>query len=208
MVRDDGKVTLTDVDGETVWSSDSTAAVPGGPAAIGDRMLPGQTLGRQSLTSPSGRHTLTHQDDGNLVLHSNEGRGALRASDTRFRGTGRCKLLDDGDLVLYDRRGGAVWSTGTAGNPGAHLAVGDDGLELRNADDTVIWSVRTTPGTQVTDVHSPLSAATSAIAPSAPTMAEPLQPVVAAELTPATPAMPAGQSVPAQECVPAEPSES
>ncbi|MBQ0927826.1 DUF4241 domain-containing protein [Saccharopolyspora endophytica] len=208
VVRDDGNVTITDVDGEIAWTSDSTAAVPGGPAAIGDRMLPGQTLGRQSLTSPSGRHTLTHQDDGNLVLYSNEGRGALWASNTQFHGTGRCKLLDDGDLVLYDKRGGAVWSTGTAGNPGAQLTVGDDGLELRNADDVVVWSVRTTPGTQLTDGHSPLSAATSAIAPTAMTMAEPLQPVVAAELTAATPAIPMGQSVPAQECVPAEPSES
>jgi hypothetical protein len=31
---------------------------------------------------------------------------------------------------------------------------------------------------------------------------------VSAELTAATPAIPMGQSVPAQECVPAEPSES
>ncbi|MDI2027066.1 DUF4241 domain-containing protein [Saccharopolyspora sp. TS4A08] len=186
-VRDDGDVVITDVDGETVWSTGSASVVPSGPAAIGDRMLPGETLGRQSLTSESGRHTLTHQDDGNLVLYSNEGRGALWASDTQFRGTGRCKLLDSGDLVLYDRRGRIVWSTGTEGNPGVALTVGDDGVELRNADDVVVWSVHTAPGTEFT----------SAIAATAATPVQPLQPLsssLATEMTAAVPAVPMGEA--------------
>ncbi|GAB3696062.1 DUF4241 domain-containing protein [Saccharopolyspora tripterygii] len=203
VVQDDGNVTIADVDGEPVWSSESAPSVPGGPAATGDRMLPGQTLGRQSLTSESGRTTLVHQDDGNLVLYSNEGRGALWASDTQFRGTGRCKLLDDGDLVLYDRRGQVVWSTDTSGNPGAGLLVGDDGLELRTTDDVVVWSVRTTPGTElISGGLTEPAAPASAVAPCLATMAQPLQPVVqnvGVEATAAVPAIPMGWSIPAEE---------
>lgn len=202
VVQDDGNVTIADVDGATVWSSESAPSVPGGPAATGDRMLPGQTLGRQSLTSESGRTTLAHQDDGNLVLYSNEGRGALWASDTQFRGTGRCKLLEDGDLVLYDRSGQAVWSTDTTGNPGAGLIVGDDGLELRNIDDVVVWSVRTAPGTELTSGLTEPASATSAVAPCLTTTAMPLQPVVqnvGVEATAAVPATPMGKSIPAEE---------
>ncbi|SFS72734.1 DUF4241 domain-containing protein [Saccharopolyspora flava] len=185
-VRDSGEVVITDAGGETVWTSGSASVAPSGPAAIGDRMLPGQTLGRQSLTSESGRHTLTHQDDGNLVLYSNEGRGALWASDTQGRGTGRCKLLDSGDLVLYDRRGGIVWSTGTDGHPGAVLTVGDEGVELRNADGVAVWSIRTARGTECT----------APLATTAATPAVPLQPLLAAEMIAAVPAIPA---VPVEE---------
>ncbi|MEB3367357.1 hypothetical protein [Saccharopolyspora mangrovi] len=121
------------------------------------------------------------------MLYSNEGRG-----------TGRCKLLDGGDLVLYDRRGRVVWSTGTDGDPGATLAVDDDGIELRNSEGTVVWSVRTTPGAELSEM-SELSAATAAIAPVAATMAQPMVPCAAAEMTAAVPAVPAENPVPAEE---------
>ncbi|MCO5967416.1 DUF4241 domain-containing protein [Actinoallomurus soli] len=154
VVRDDGDIAIEDAAGAEVWSSGTAeVTVPAGPAAIGDRMLPGQTLGRQSLTSPSGRHTLVHQDDGNIVLYDNEGRGAVWASGTDGRETACCVLQADGDLILYDRRGRVVWSTGTAGHPGSVLTVSDDGVELRAPDGTVPWRVRTTPGTPATPLR-------------------------------------------------------
>jgi hypothetical protein len=129
--------------------------------AQGNEMRAGQTLRRQSLTSPSGRYTFVHQNDDNLVLYDNEGRGAVWSSGTRGRGTGRCLLRADGDLVLYDRQARVVWSTDTAGDPGSVLVVADDGLELRTADDTVVWSVRPEPGTSAAPSALP-SAALSA----------------------------------------------
>jgi Protein of unknown function (DUF4241) len=147
LVRDDGDVVLESSDGRVVWSTGTAeATVPDGPVAIGDRMLPGQTLGRQSLTSPSGRNTLVHQHDGNLVLYDNTGRGGVWSSGTQGRGTARCVLHQNGDLALYDRTGQVVWSTDTAGHPGSRLIVDDDGVFLRAPDGTTLWSVHTSGG--------------------------------------------------------------
>jgi hypothetical protein len=146
MVRDDGDVVLEDSAGAVVWSSGTAVVVPEGPVAIGDRMEPGQTLGRQSLTSASGRYTLVHQDDGDLVLYDNTGRGRVWASGTQWSGTARCLLHRDGNLAIYDKRARVVWSTETAGHPGSVLTVRDDGLALTTPDGDVVWSVQTTPG--------------------------------------------------------------
>jgi hypothetical protein len=55
---------------ETAVSPRPSSHPLSGPAsyAAGSLMLVGQTLRRQSLTSPSGSCTLVYQDDGNLVL--------------------------------------------------------------------------------------------------------------------------------------------
>jgi hypothetical protein len=149
VVRDDGDIVIEDSTGTVVWSSGTAEArAPEGPVAIGDRMLPGQTLGRQSLTSPSGRTTLVHQDDGNLVIYDNDGRGAVWSSGTQGRYTARCVLHPDGDLALYDRRGHVVWSTDTAGHPESFLTVEDDGIALRAPDGTVLWRVATSTNPQ------------------------------------------------------------
>jgi hypothetical protein len=143
VVRDDGDLVVEDAAGVRIWSSGpAEVAAPTGPVAIGDRMLPGQTLGRQSLTSSSGRYTFVHQDDGNLVLYDNEGRGAVWSSGTQRRGTARCVLQEDGNFVLYDRRARIVWSTDTAGHPGSTLVVHDHGVALRAPDGDVLWSAR------------------------------------------------------------------
>jgi hypothetical protein len=118
-----------------------------GDFAQGHEMRAGQVLRRQALTSPSGSHSLVHQDDGNLVLRDNGGRGVVWSTNTRGRVTAHCTLQADGDVVLHDEQGRAVWSTDTAGNPGSVLAVCDDGLELRDPEGAVLWSVRTAPGT-------------------------------------------------------------
>jgi hypothetical protein len=47
----------------------------------------------------------------------------------------------DGNVVLYDRLGQALWHTGTWGNDGAYLAVQDDcNLVLYSAGGTRLWA--------------------------------------------------------------------
>src|ERR1700744_3167463 len=76
--------------------------------AAGSLMLVGQTLRRQSLTSPSGSCTLVYQDDGNLVLYRYDQDRAVWASNTDGTSVGELALQADGNLVLYNRDGRAV----------------------------------------------------------------------------------------------------
>jgi hypothetical protein len=193
VVRDTGEIVVEDSSGVVVWSSGTAeAAVPEGPVAVGDRMLPGQTLGRQSLTSASGRYTFVHQDDGNLVLYDNVAGGAVWSSGTQGRGTARCVLRPDGDLALYDREARVVWSTGTSGHPGSVLVVGDeDGVAVHAPDGAVLWN------TQAAPAGRPFLR--SATAPSLGMALSPLQPAVPGRaMTPAIPTVPAKPAVPAR----------
>jgi Protein of unknown function (DUF4241) len=207
VVRDDGDIAVEDSAGTVIWSSGTAeAAVPEGPVAMGDRMLPGQTLGRQSLTSASGRYTFVHQDDGNLVLYDNAGRGAVWSSGTQWSGTGRLVLHPDGNLALYDREARVVWSTDTAGHPESVLTVQDDGVALRAPDGTVSWSVQAGPPPAVA---SPLARPARGLPLSPLTPGRPLTPVKPASagraMTPATPATPARPSIPARPKSPKRP---
>ena len=109
--------------------------------AAGSLMLVGQTLRRQSLTSPSGSCTLVYQDDGNLVLYRYDLDRAVWASGTRGTSVGELVLQADGNLVLYNGDGRAVWATGTDGRPAARLSVRDDGTAVLEAvDGSELWS--------------------------------------------------------------------
>ncbi|MEK8173274.1 hypothetical protein NKH77_43510 [Streptomyces sp. M19] len=76
-VRDDGDVVLLDGAGRTVWHTGTASAeVEPTPFAVarGDRMLVGQSLADQSLTSPNGRWTLVHgRQYGGTFLYGPEG---------------------------------------------------------------------------------------------------------------------------------------
>ena len=109
--------------------------------AAGSLMLVGQTLRRQSLTSPSGSCTLVYQDDGNLVLYRYDLDRAVWASGTRGTSVGELVLQADGNLVLYNGDGRAVWATGTDGRPAARLSVRDDRTAVLEAvDGSELWS--------------------------------------------------------------------
>jgi hypothetical protein len=125
---------------------DAAARPLSGPAsyAAGSLMLVGQTLRRQSLTSPSGSCTLVYQDDGNLVLYRYDRDRAVWATSTHGTSVGELALQADGNLVLYDRDGHAVWATGTNGRPAARLSVRDEGtVVLEGADGSALWSAPT-----------------------------------------------------------------
>ncbi|MET0135512.1 MAG: SMI1/KNR4 family protein [Kibdelosporangium sp.] len=111
--------------------------------AHGSEMWAGQTLRRQSLTSPSGVHTLVHQDDGELVLYRYSDGHPEWTSGTRGTLPGFLMLQDDGDLVLRDTDHVVMWHSGTAGQAADRLLVDDSG-ELRLVDSTgsVLWTTR------------------------------------------------------------------
>ncbi|UUS31728.1 MULTISPECIES: FG-GAP-like repeat-containing protein [Streptomyces] len=65
----------------------------------------------------------------------------LQPGDVLVSATARLTMQADGDLVVSGRAGNVLWSTGTAGNPGATAVLGADGnLVVRNAaDTTTLW---------------------------------------------------------------------
>jgi hypothetical protein len=67
------------------------------------------------------------------------------ASEPRGRRAAEAVMQADGNFVIYDIQDGSavpVWSTSTAGNPGAYLTEPDDGnMVIYSASTTVLWSL-------------------------------------------------------------------
>jgi len=79
-------------------------------------------------TAPDGRDALPPQ------LNPGDG---IRSTDGRFR----LIYQGDGNLVLYDENGTALWSSGTAGvQPGRAVMQGDGNLVIYNAAGEAVWS--------------------------------------------------------------------
>jgi hypothetical protein len=112
-------------------------AVP--TAAYPTRLDPGQSLAPgESLESPSGRHRLSYQTDGNLVIYGPG--GGEWASNTAGTPAGSAVMQGDGNFVVYDADGNGVWSTGTHGNPGAYAVMLESGnFAIMSADGWVLW---------------------------------------------------------------------
>jgi hypothetical protein len=99
-------------------------------------VVAGSTLNwNQSWTTPSGRTVLTMQSDGNLVLYKDG--AAVWASWTV--GTGHhLSMQGDGNLVVYNWDLKPVWSSGTAGSPGAVLSIQEGNMAIFQGDDP-LW---------------------------------------------------------------------
>ena len=107
------------------------------PKGLGpnEALLPGQSL--QSL---NGRYTFTLQTDGNMVLSAVQ--GTLWSSGP-FASPEYLVMQGDGNLVLYDLSGAAVWNTGAQNNSGARFAITNDGgAVVYKADGTESWATR------------------------------------------------------------------
>ncbi|MFG1604998.1 hypothetical protein [Actinoplanes sp. NPDC049265] len=119
------------------WPNQSSA-----PSASGSTMRPDQVLNSNgTLLSVNGRFRLTYQDDTNLVLYRTTDDKPLWATGVRPGGVGACIMQADGNLVLYNATGKAVWASNTNGNPGSRLTVRDDGdVVVTRRDGAVIWS--------------------------------------------------------------------
>ncbi len=103
---------------ETGYLPDGTEVYTGGT----DKLLSNEWLDvGDARTSPNGRFRLQYQDDGNLVLLDNG--HATWASHTDGSDPGRVVMQGDGNLVIYNAGGTAVWYSSTQGHPGATLVV-------------------------------------------------------------------------------------
>ncbi len=112
-------------------------------ASAGQRLYPGQSLCSSCvLFSNSARFYLRMQEwDGNLVVYDAAcGHAATWA--THAYGSGHYLIMQtDGNAVVYNSAGTAVWHTYTYGNPGAYLDMQDDGnLVVYRADGVALWA--------------------------------------------------------------------
>lgn len=111
-----------------------------------------------SLYSATRAFRLYFQDDGNLVLYAIDDTNLpqdikqaqyerpIFATGTDGMGATHCELLEDGDLVVYDDNGVALWASDTAGDSGAFLRCQDDGDLVIFQDSVVRWSSNTRAG--------------------------------------------------------------
>jgi hypothetical protein len=104
-----------------------------------ERLYPGQML-----VSPGCYYHLDMQTDGNLVIYG-DGRGASSTSDkwaTNTVGRGAYAVMqEDGNFVVYNLDGSAVWASGTSSSAGAYLNMQDDGnLVVYNSRNSALWS--------------------------------------------------------------------
>jgi hypothetical protein len=111
----------------SVVTSDPATSTP--PSTL---LMPGQTLKPGDfILSPSGAYKLIFQTDGNFVLYGKDSSGqytnVIWSTSTQNKGATTVIMQTDGNCVLYVGTA-AAWATNTAGNPGAYLALADDGI--------------------------------------------------------------------------------
>ncbi len=98
--------------------------------------------GGESRRSANGRHTLTQQADGDLVL-TTQGKGQVWSTGSGGNVRGRLLLQGDGNLVIYTD-GGPVWASHTGGTGAGHrLVVQNDGDVVVKNGDQVMWRSET-----------------------------------------------------------------
>ncbi|MEV6594697.1 DUF6924 domain-containing protein [Streptomyces acidicola] len=126
------------------WANTVTTLPPAVPHNHGGPVMGlGSRLRHQSLTSPSGSHTLLHHTDGNLALYCNATHTPVWTTGTSWLGDSWVDLTPRGDLVLRTSCGAPVWQSDTADTDVEQLAVRDDGsLALLHAAGTAVWHTR------------------------------------------------------------------
>lgn len=127
----DGNLVIRSAAGAVLWSSGSTGAPDGSVALRDDGDLVVSAGSRTVWSSQGGLVGATLAAGRTLA----PGHGLVSPD-----GTVSATMLADGDFVVASH-GAQVWSTGTAGNPGARLTMADDGnLEVTAASGATLWS--------------------------------------------------------------------
>ncbi len=120
-----------------------TASASAAPSAL----LGGQTLfAGQTLASPDGHYILAMQTNGDLVLYLHNGGFSVRPvwhSGTEGDAGDRAVLQSNGNLVLYDARNQALWSTNTSTAGCTNLIVQEDGNLVLYNRSRAVWASRT-----------------------------------------------------------------
>jgi hypothetical protein len=136
----------------TVYSTGSyQSRIPAAQAAIARLSLPPLTsilpAGRvmaagEQLTSSGGGYRFVMQDDGNAVLYRDS--TPLFATNTSGRPSSSLILQGDGNLVIYDSTGNALWAASAFPGSGAFLALQPDGnLVEYSSSMTAAWATNT-----------------------------------------------------------------
>ena len=133
-VQDDGNLVLYRGDNRATWASQTSGKLPPPqPAAVTDRIAPGQGLWRAGryLQSPTGRYrAFVHKTLGRLVVRDlTTGRLVYQ---TPGGDSDWVRLQADGNLVLVTRKGTVLWASGTGGK-------GTSDLVLRNTGKLVLY---------------------------------------------------------------------
>jgi hypothetical protein len=120
---------------------------PPEPPPVGDVLASGASLtAGDERVSQNGRFVLAYQGDGNLVLYLTRPAGdrAIWHTATEGHPPGEVAMQAiDGNLVVYDAAGTAVWAAGSE-SPGARLLVQNDGnAVVYAADGASVWSTGT-----------------------------------------------------------------
>jgi hypothetical protein len=104
----------------------------------------------QELKSESGSYRLKMRPDGNLVGYSgpvDADAAIFWSSGTKNEGKAPYHLIfqEDGNVVLYDINGRALWKTGTDGKPADHFVMQDDrNIVLYDFERNPKWESQTT----------------------------------------------------------------
>jgi hypothetical protein len=154
-MQGDANAVLLSASGKALWASRTNR----GPnwqsrfklgvnsnSAIWSNGAPGSdTLTASTLASGSYLHAqiarLDMQADGNLAAYAYRGGPALWSSRTSGHPGATATLQTDGNLVVRDTAGRALWSTGTAGTgSGNRLVVNASGHVKLSKGTTVLWA--------------------------------------------------------------------
>jgi hypothetical protein len=149
-VRDDGDVVLLDGDERVVWRTGTAAAAPTDPpppVARGDRILVGQSLADQSLTSANGRYVLVHGSrTGGTFVYGPDGKVVffyLVPSFCPYPYDSRLWLEEDGLFLHFPDGVRKAWDSLTTPRFPFHpkqVVLRDNGdLEMLDEHGTVMW---------------------------------------------------------------------
>jgi hypothetical protein len=134
-----GTATITVNDPTDITATTSFNWTVNNTPASSDTMSPGQQIEQGgAITSLNGQYQLRLQNDGNLVVYGNGIPVWSLGTTTGAVLANQC----DGNLVLYNASGTALWASGTAGNGGSRLVMQNDGnlVLYRTSDGSPAWS--------------------------------------------------------------------
>ncbi|MDG2049913.1 MAG: hypothetical protein P8M78_07100 [Myxococcota bacterium] len=139
----DGNLVVYNGSNEPLWSAQSNIPPEFNWSA-------GQFELESEEWAQNARRKLVLQSDCNLVLYNVDNAvvaGPLWQTDTSGAGVDcRLDFQADGNLVLYDGSGSALWASGTSGTSGAVLSLQEDGnLVVYNGVQQYLWATQT-PG--------------------------------------------------------------
>lgn len=129
---------------KALWASGTSGADGARLSLQNDGNAVIYSAGQVALWSTKGGRTGASQNS----LNSAGSADALHAGQSLISANGsyRAAMQSDGNFVVYDASGKAIWSSGTAGISGAYLVTQNDGnVVLYSSAGTAKWSSSTAP---------------------------------------------------------------